>query len=208
MGQCSIKAILFDFGGVIADEGFKNGLYRIARANGLDEEEFAEKTRQIIHGTGYLTGKGSEESFWQALRSETGIKGSDLQLRGIILEGFVLRAWMIQVIQWLERKGISLAILSDQTNWLDEIESRTPFFHLFGAVFNSYYIGKSKLDKSIFSDVLKTMNLKPQEALFVDDTEGHVDRAREVGLNAIHFVGKDDFLKRLSTFCHDLPRDF
>ncbi|HQJ07480.1 MAG TPA: hypothetical protein PLF54_00655, partial [Deltaproteobacteria bacterium] len=68
MGQCRIKAVLFDFGGVIAEEGFRNGLYRIARANGLDEAAFAEKTRKIIHDTGYLTGKISEESFWQALR--------------------------------------------------------------------------------------------------------------------------------------------
>lgn len=199
--------MLFDFGGVIAEEGFRNGLYRIARANGLDEAAFAEKTREIIHDTGYLTGKGSEESFWQALRGETGIKGSDAYLRDIILEGFILRDWMIRVITWLKERGVRLVILSDQTNWLVEIERRSPFFHLFDMVFNSYNLGKSKLDKSIFLDVLKIMNLKPEDALFVDDTEGHVERAREVGLNAIHFVGKDDFLKRLSAFCPGLPWD-
>lgn len=208
MGQCTIQAVLFDFGGVIADEGFRNGLHRIARANGLDEDAFAEKTRDIIHDTGYLTGKGSEESFWQTLRDETGITGSDSYLRGIILEGFVLRAWMIKVIEWLKGKGVRLAILSDQTNWLDEIEDYRPFFHLFDMVFNSYHIGKSKLDKSLFSDVLKIMDLKPEHVLFVDDTEGHVERAREVGLKAIHFVGKDDFLRRLSEYCSGLPRDF
>ncbi len=207
MGQCRIKAILFDFGGVIAEEGFRNGLYRIARANGLDEEAFAEKTREIIHDTGYIVGKGSEESFWQTLRDETGIKGSDAYLRDIILEGFILRDWMIRVVARLRERGVRLAILSDQTNWLEEIERRRPFFHLFDMVFNSYDIGKSKLDKSLFSDVLVIMGFKPEDVLFVDDTEGHVERAKEVGLNAVRFVGKDDFLKRLSAFCPGLTRD-
>lgn len=208
MGQCRIKAVLLDFGGVIADEGFRNGLYRIARENGLDEKGFAERTREIIHETGYIDGRGDEESFWQTLRLETGITGSDSQLREIILKGFTLREWMIRVILWLREKGIRLAILSDQTNWLEEIESRTPFFHLFEQVFNSYRIGKTKLDKSVFTDVLKVMGLEPGDVLFVDDTEGHVERAGEAGLNAIRFVGKDDFLKRLSAFCPNLPRDF
>jgi putative hydrolase of the HAD superfamily len=32
----NIDAVLFDFGGVIAEEGFKQGLAAIARAHGLD----------------------------------------------------------------------------------------------------------------------------------------------------------------------------
>jgi hypothetical protein len=32
---CTVEAILFDFGGVIAEEGFRNGLVAIAQASGL-----------------------------------------------------------------------------------------------------------------------------------------------------------------------------
>ena len=35
-----IDVVLFDFGGVIAEEGFRKGLKVIAKANGLDEKGF------------------------------------------------------------------------------------------------------------------------------------------------------------------------
>jgi len=38
---CTVDAILFDFGGVLADERFRNGLLAIARRNGLNPEGFA-----------------------------------------------------------------------------------------------------------------------------------------------------------------------
>ncbi len=207
MNDCGFKAALFDFGGVIADEGFRNGLYEIARLNGLAEEDFAATTRKIIHDTGYITGRADEAFFWKTLRGQTGIKGSDSHLRGIILKGFTLREWMLRVIEGLRSRGIRIAILSDQTNWLDELEEELRFFHLFERVFNSYHVGRTKFEKQLFLDVLDIMNLAPGDALFVDDTQGHVRRAREAGIQAIHYRGKDDFLERLSGLCPGLALD-
>ncbi|MGI6387530.1 MAG: HAD family hydrolase [Desulfomonilia bacterium] len=207
MEECRFKAVLFDFGGVIADEGFRNGLHEIARLNGLDEEDFAATTREIIHDTGYITGRADEAFFWEILRRQTGIRGSDSHLRDIILKGFTLREWMLRVIEELRTRGIRLAILSDQTNWLDELEEKLGFFRLFERVFNSYHLGRTKLEKQIFLDVLDTMRLEPGDTLFVDDTQEHVGRAREAGIQVIHYRGKDDFLERLSVLCPGLVLD-
>jgi putative hydrolase of the HAD superfamily len=35
-----IKAVLFDFGGVLAEEGFREGLKAIGVKNGLDPDDF------------------------------------------------------------------------------------------------------------------------------------------------------------------------
>ncbi|HNY64556.1 MAG TPA: HAD family phosphatase [Deltaproteobacteria bacterium] len=203
--NAGVKAVLLDFGGVIADEGFKNGLYQIARDNGLDEEAFFEKAREAIHDTGYLLGTGTEKEFWDELRRETGIRGADRDLRETILKGFIVRPWMLEVIGRLKSLGVRVAILSDQTDWLDELEESMRIFGLFERVFNSYHLGKSKLSPSIFTDVLGEMGLAPHEALFVDDTPGHVERARSMGLNAILFKGREDFLHRLASYCPGLP---
>ncbi|MFY9399696.1 MAG: HAD family phosphatase [Desulfomonilia bacterium] len=198
MKRFVLRAALFDFGGVIADEGFKNGLHEIARANGLPAEEFEETARELIHETGYITGTGTEASFWESLRSRFGITGSDEELRSTILKGFIVRKWMIDVVEALKSKGIRLAVLSDQTDWLDELDRRTGFSRHFEQVFNSYRLGRTKREKELFLHVLGVMHLVPDEVLFVDDTEGHVKRAVEVGLHAIHYQGKEDFLRRLS----------
>ena len=200
MKEQKLQAAVFDFGGVLADEGFRNGLYDIARANNKDPEEFAAQARELIHTTGYITGDSSESSYWDALRKHTGISGEDSELKGVILKGFTLREWMFDVLEKLSQGGVRLIILSDQTNWLDELEEEHHFFHLFEKVFNSYHLGKCKRDQSLFDDVLTILNLDGDAVLFVDDTKGHIERAHALGLNTIWFQGKEAFLERMYQF--------
>jgi putative hydrolase of the HAD superfamily len=61
-------------------------------------------------------------------------------------------------------------------------------------------MGKSKNDPSIFSDVIAVMGLRPDETLFIDDTIGHVERARSRGLHAICYTGKQQFLDEMKRF--------
>jgi HAD superfamily hydrolase (TIGR01509 family) len=204
MESCMVKVMFFDYGGVLADEGFRNGLNAIARMNDLDPDKFFEKARDLIHITGYLTGKSSEAFYWNTLRDQTGIKMNNTELRNNILERFNLRTWMMEIIDALGKDHIRVAILSDQTNWLDELEQRDLFFHKFEKVFNSYHLGKSKRDISLFNDVLGIMNVSPEYALFIDDTQGHIERATSLGINTILYKDKTDFTERINAYCPGL----
>jgi HAD superfamily hydrolase (TIGR01509 family) len=195
-----INAVLFDFGGVIAEEGFRNGITYIASTNSLDETEFFKTAQGLIFSSGYLTGHGSEASWWEQLRERTGIKGNDEELKATILERFVLRDWMMTLVKRLKTASVRVAILSDQTNWLDELDSKLHFFDQFERVFNSFHLGKSKNDPSLFSDVIAVMGIRPNETLFIDDTIGHVERARSIGLHAICYKGKQQFLDEMKRF--------
>jgi FMN phosphatase YigB (HAD superfamily) len=200
----TINAVLFDFGGVIAEEGFRNGLTHIAKVNSLDEAVLFKTAQDLIFSGGYLTGHGSEVTLWEQLRARTGIKSSDGELKAIILERFILRDWMITLVKRLADASVRVAILSDQTNWLDELDSKLHFFNYFERVFNSFYLGKSKNDPSIFSDVIAVMGIRPGETLFIDDTMGHVERARSRGLHAICYTGKQQFLDEMKGYFPDM----
>lgn len=196
----TLKAVIFDFGGVLAEEGFREGLLSIGRKNGLDPLRFFQTADRLIYETGYLTGRADEATFWNALRRTTGIGGSDRELRTEILTRFVLRPAMISGAQRLRSTGLAVAILSDQTNWLDEINAGTPFFGHFDAVFNSFRIHKSKRDPSVFRDVCTNLNIRPGEALFVDDNIDHIERASKEGLHVIHFRDFQSFREQLEKF--------
>ncbi len=183
-----IKAVLFDFGGVLAEEGFREGLKEIARKNNLDPEEFYNFVTKYILQCGYLTGTTSESQFWQGLRSLKGIKGSDEQLRTEILKRFILRPRMLQIVKDLKHRNYRVGILSDQTNWLDELDRTYRFSHLFDHVFNSYHIHRSKHEVDLFRDVARWMGLSPSEVLFIDDNPDNVERAQQAGLVGIHFT--------------------
>ncbi|HQB31495.1 MAG TPA: HAD family phosphatase [Syntrophales bacterium] len=192
-----LRAVLLDFGGVLAEEGFAEGLRAIAAANGLPGEDFVRKGHDLVHETGYVTGHVLEKTYWDVLRAETGISGSDASLRREILSRFVFRDWMADLLPAL-REGIPLlGILSDQTNWLDELDGRDRFFRRFDRVFNSFYIGKSKRNPALFDHVLEILGVAGEEVLFVDDNDGNCERADARGIRTIRYTGREAFLSRI-----------
>ncbi len=79
--QHELKAVLFDFGGVIAEEGFWEGIQTIGKEHGLDPDAFFRMIDALIYETGYLTGKADEAEFWNEVRKNTGISCTDTELR-------------------------------------------------------------------------------------------------------------------------------
>ncbi len=192
-----IKAVLFDFGGVIAGEGFLKGLQAIGRESGLDPDEFFRTVDALIYETGYLIGNADEAFFWNTVRKRTGLRRTDAELRDEIVKRFSLRPEMISSADLLRSKGFIVAMLSDQTNWLDEIDQETGLFRHFDRVFNSYRIHKSKRDASVFREVCTALGVRPEETLFVDDNINHIKRAQGQGLRTIHFVGIDEYKRQI-----------
>jgi putative hydrolase of the HAD superfamily len=197
---CSIDVVIFDFGGVLAEKGFEEGLRAIAMRHDLDESDFYNLVLDCIHATRYLTGHTDEHVFWQEIRNKTGIRDDDTTLRNEILSRFIPRTWMFDIVKKLKDSGTGVAILSDQTNWLDELNVRYDFFKLFDAVYNSYHLGKSKVDPSHFADTISRLDKAPERILFVDDTKAHCETARNAGIHAIHFIDRESFIKEMRRF--------
>ena len=169
----------------------------IAKKNNLDEKSFFRLAEDIIHRTGYVTGKVKEKTFWEVLLQESGLQGDHRKLRSEILRRFVLRPQMLTLARRLRDEGIVVAVLSDQTNWLDEINGKKPFFGNFDFVINSYALGKSKRDQSVFKDLPKIIGVTPHLILFVDDSEDNISRAGKAGLRTIHITGLEGFKAEL-----------
>jgi putative hydrolase of the HAD superfamily len=206
-GPCTVEAILFDFGGVIAEEGFRNGLVAIAKAGGLPVEPFLSIAYELVYDVGYVLGRADEDAYWGALRKETGIQRTDRELREVILSHFTLRPWMLLLIRALHERSIRLAILSDQTDWLDELNERHGFFRWFERVFNSFHLGRSKRDASLFDMILSEMTLSPDQTVFVDDNEGNIRRARGRGLRTVLYKDREQFMEEMGELCPFLVRE-
>lgn len=182
-----IRAVYFDFGGVLATEGFHEGFFAIARSQGLDPEEFFQTAREAVYESGYITGKGGESDFWELLRHRSGVHGGDAELTAACLDRFRIRPGMLELVRSLRALGIATAILSDQTDWLERLDAREPFYREFDRVFNSYRLGKGKRDASLFDDAVRALGVAPAAAVFIDDDPGNVSRAAGRGLHALLF---------------------
>jgi len=181
----AIRAVLFDFGGVLAEEGFRIGLHTIARLNGLDPESVHRKGIDAVYESGYVTGRAKEADFWKLMRGRFRFSEADAALTDIILDRFTLRPEMIDLVRDLRGRGLTCAILSDQTDWLDRLDQRDGFYREFDRVYCSYRLGKSKRELILFDEVVADIGVRPGEALFLDDDPGNVERARSRGLKVL-----------------------
>ena len=197
MSSKKISVVLFDYGGVLAYEGFRNGLVALAKEQDLDVAAMPVEGTKAVYDSGFVLGRGTAADFWALMRERTGLKGDDDVLTDRILSGFVLRPWIIEQVQQLHEQGYVTGILSDQTDWLDSLNKKDNFFDAFDQVFNSYYRGKGKQDSSWFTDVATELGMSPGEILFVDDDAGNVARARDMGMQSLQFVDKESFLLEL-----------
>ncbi len=197
MTDATIGAVLFDFGGVLAEEGFHNGLVKLATEQGLDVQAMPEQAMKAVYDSGFVLGRGSASDFWKLMRQRTGLTGDDDSLTEVILDGFVMRDWMMDIVKKLRADGYVTGILSDQTHWLDELDQKYHFSRVFDYIYNSYYRGKGKQDPTLFTDVAADLKMQPERVLFIDDNAANVSRAQAEGLSVIQYIDREDFSARL-----------
>ena len=73
-----IKTVIFDFGGVLAEEGFREGLLAIARENGLDPDAFffevdsliEVRRRESLRGLGHAAERSQDSTGHEPAESD------------------------------------------------------------------------------------------------------------------------------------------
>ena len=192
-----IQAVLFDFGGVLAEEGFSHVLESLAEQQRLQVQDMTAAGAQAVYDSGFVLGRATESEFWSLLRQRTGLRGDDAALTAKILSGFTVRPWMRELVQRLGAQGYVTGILSDQTDWLERLDSRQHFYRFFDRIYNSYCLGKGKRAPSLFGDVAADLGLPAAWILFIDDSPGNVARAAAAGMQSIQYRDRETFLKAL-----------
>lgn len=181
-----VRAVLFDLGGVYYTEGFRNGLFTIARKHGIEEQSFYKTATEVIFVNGYVRGESPERVFWDQLASVAHVDVDLFPERNLILEAFKPMPEMEALVA-LTGEQVPVGLLTDQCNWLYELDERDGLFAPFNEVITSYEEGYTKRDSEMFRITCQRMDVLPQEMIFFDDNMGNVNRARDFGIRAFLF---------------------
>jgi HAD superfamily hydrolase (TIGR01509 family) len=192
-----IRAVYFDLGGVYYTEGFMDGLHAIARKHGLDEEDFYRTAVDIIFANGYVRGEVPETEFWEHLVKAAGIEVNLFAEREVILAAFKPLPGMPELAARI-REQTFVGLLTDQCNWLYELDDRDNLLSAFDTVVSSYEEGLTKRDMEIFRVACQRFSLLPEEIAFFDDNPDNIERAKEFGIRAFLFENaeKTDMILR------------
>jgi len=196
----TIRAIIFDFGRVISAQK-PMSLFR-----GYEEELGIEpgSLNPIMFGSqaweDALVGRKTSEEFWRAigpqlnLHTPEAIDAFDQRYRA----DEALNEGVAKLIRRLRAEDrYKLAVLSNSppglARWLDE----WGILDLFDVVFCSGDEEVKKPDPAAFEITLERLGVGPEEAVFIDDTTGHVQTARSLGLKGILFTDAEALKKDL-----------
>ena len=106
--------------------------------------------------------------------------------------------WMVvQRIRELRTEGYSIGILTNNVReWREEWTGSIPM-ELFDVVVDSSEVGLRKPDPAIFQLACSRLGVTPDQAVFLDDSPGHVRAAETVGLHGVLFANPVDGLAAL-----------
>jgi putative hydrolase of the HAD superfamily len=191
----SIRAVIFDFGGVFIDSPF-DALVAAAEQRDLDPQRlldvvFGPYDQDTDHPWHRL-----ERGEISVVEARDEIVAASVASGGVEIDPFVLLAELsgseirhevVDYCRELRDAGLRTGLL---TNNAKEFETfwrpLLPLDELFDDVVDSSAVGLRKPDARIYRLALDRLGVDAPEAVFIDDALGNVDGARAVGMQAVH----------------------
>ncbi|MFH1505932.1 MAG: HAD family phosphatase [archaeon] len=100
----------------------------------------------------------------------------------------------------LNGKGIKQYLLSDQLRFRSDWWRKNCDLSFFDGIFFSNEIGFVKPNKEAYEFVLKDINLKPEECIFIDDKNCNLEPAKKLGFKTVLFINLENLKKELVQF--------
>lgn len=190
-----IKAVIFDFGGVIIKSTGDLIFQDFAKAFKARTDEISEAIAEIR--SDYQKGKLSDDEVQWFLEKRFNVK-SKIKIEKLWQSNYGKKGFFegnIELIKELKSKGIKTACLSNTIHPHANVNKEAGDYEIFDFLSLSCDIGLRKPDAEIFEYTLDNIGAKPEEAIYVDDLEEFVKAANNLGINGIQFTGKESILK-------------
>jgi putative hydrolase of the HAD superfamily len=194
----AIKAIIWDFSGVLLKPLVPDPHASIARELGMLPQVFAA----------YFDGKGnelldlgeeSEVEFYHRIIQEQHLHEKDALriFNRYFFDLFDLNSELMEFIR-ANRPILKMALCSNFSGLLRSLlEKKWKIMDDFDTVVISSEVKLLKPDARIYQMTLDRLELQPQEAIFVDDSKKNVESAKGLGMHGVWFQDNQSTLRQI-----------
>lgn len=192
------KAVIFDFGGVIATSVSSTIKSHLKTVFDLNDEEISQLRSQQ---KAFMKEGASEEAFWLNLAE---IKKIDLPNNWIdewhttITNAIVVNPEMLTLITELKARNLCVGLLSNIDYNYAVLLRKLGYYHAFDPCILSCDVSTRKPDNRIYQLLLDKLGLLPEDVIFIDDKEANIAAAKKLGFDTILFEN-DEVTKALLT---------
>jgi putative hydrolase of the HAD superfamily len=199
-----IRAALFDFGGVILsspfdafasyeqEAGLPDGLIRKLNSTNPDTNAWAKLERSEV----------SIEEFCRLFESEAATAGHTVDARRIVglLSGEV-RPEMVEAVRRCKEHGLTTGCLTNNfvigDGHVDREAEMAEVMSLFDGVIESSKVGVRKPDPRFYEMACELLEIRPEEAVFLDDLGINLKPAKALGMTTIKVLSPEQALADL-----------
>jgi len=196
----SIKAVFFDLGGVILRTEYQAPRQHLAESLGMDYDDIDK----VVFGGGgnssaarAAIGEITEEKHWQNVMKTLKLPASEYErVREEFFAGDVIDHEIVEFLRSIKPK-YKVGLISNAWSGLRNYILREKFDDAFHHMVISAEVGVAKPDPKIYHIALEQLQVKPKEAVFVDDFIENINACEKVGMKGIHFKDSQSTLQQL-----------
>ena len=201
-----IKAVVFDFGGVILRTHDWHGRRKWEKKLGLAKNEAEAIVFNSKMGQKAQRGEISYEDHWSWLGTHFNLSPAEIKaFESDFWAGVALDEELVNLIRQLQTM-YQTALISNAFNDLREV--LTTHFNIadaFDVIVISGEEGVMKPDPRLYQIALEKLDCQPHEAVFIDDFAHNVEGARSIGMAGIHFSTEIDLSAELAKLGIKVP---
>ncbi len=187
------KAVIFDFGNVIINIEFQRIYQTFSKLTSKPIAYIEKRITEEQIFRRYESGQFTDEEFREIIRQTLCFALSDKEVdtawNAILLDIPTERIDLINNI----RKKYPVYLLSNtnnihisaSNNYLNEAHGIKNLDVLFDKLYLSYEMGMWKPDTEIYYEVLRSINLEPNQVIFFDDNLQNIESAMAIGMQTI-----------------------
>jgi len=194
-----IKAIAFDYGGVIEIED-GDVIQKIADLLQITKEDFLK----VYFSLNHLSNTGKKTGLEVLALTAKEFDASDSQISSLCVmieeskKTKKINLELIEVIKDLKKKNYKIGLLSNNSIRLKQRLTDKDLNDLFDVILISAEVGYQKPQPEIFEMLANKLGVNTEEMIFIDDTPQSILNADKIGYIPLLYVGNDKLKEDLS----------
>ncbi|MBV6395258.1 MAG: hypothetical protein HFACDABA_00833 [Anaerolineales bacterium] len=191
-----VRAVLFDLGGVILRTEHEAPRQHLAGRLGVEYDDLVRLVFESETSRKASLGVISEEDHWRSVTKNLKWDGDPFAFRDEFFSGDALDHDLLNFLRSLRGRALP-GLISNAWSGLRQYILEHNFEDAFDAMIISAEVGVVKPNPKIYHMALDQLDVRPNEAVFVDDFIENVKGAQAVGMSAIHFKDSGETLAQL-----------
>jgi putative hydrolase of the HAD superfamily len=193
----SIKAIFFDFGGVILRTEYQAPRQQLAERFNMEYEDIDKAVFGSPSALRASLGEITEEAHWKEIGKRFRLADTDLKaFEESFFAGDVIDRDFVEYIEML-RPEYHVGLISNAWSGLRDYITKEKIITAFDSITISAEVRAAKPEPKIFQVALDQAKVKPEEAVFVDDFQTNIIACESIGMKGVLFKSPQDVIKQL-----------